>query len=262
MNKNINKKKKVITEIFKICKNKNDFTFDNKLVKQIAEKYKFKNPFDATKFDNIYKLPDILIKEDFFIIHLGEGKHKFVKGIKNGYHKFEKIENKNVFEWKYRRSILNEYDTSESNIISVANNQRIIHDFLYSDIVANPKSYNSKRTKISFSYNIGIEKIIVKNLQMEIDFIMELNNIVTIFEGKNRFVPDFAIYQIFIPLKYFTILKYKDKLNIESINACYILREKQEESSILRLYQYIFENEEDMSSIKLIKNAQYNLRIR
>ena len=262
MSNNSNKKKKVITEIFKICKDKSYFTFDNKLVKQISEKYSFKNPFDATKFDNINKLPDILIKEDFFIIHLGEGNHKFVKGTKKGYHKFEKIYNKDVFEWKYRKSILNEYDTSESNIISVANNQRIIHDFLYADIVANPKVYNSKRTKISFSYNIGTEKIIVKNLQMEIDFIMELNNIITIFEGKNRFVPDFAVYQIFIPSKYFTILKYKDKLSIDSINACYILREKQEGSSMLRLYQYIFENEEDMSSIKLIKNAQYNLRIR
>lgn len=262
MSNNRSKKKKVISEIFQICKRRNNFAFDNKLVKDISTKYNFKNPFDATKFDTIEKLPKLLKDDDVFIVHLGMGNHRFVKGISKGYHKFEKIADNNIFEWKYRKSILNEYDTSESNIISVANNQRVIHDFLYEDIVANPKIYNSKRTKISFSYKVDNEEISVINLQMEIDFIMELNNIVTIFEGKNKFISDFAIYQIFIPFKYFSILKNNDKLDIEAINACYILREKQRGSSILRLYNYTFENNDSMSSIKLLKNAQYNLRIR
>lgn len=144
-------KQEVITEIFKLCKKRRDFifdnTFDNTLVKKVCMKYGFGNPFDVTKLDNTSKFPKILLENDYYILHLGQGQHKFVKRISNGFHTFEKINRDNVFNWKYRKSLLNEFDTSESNILSVASNQRIIHDFLYEDIVANPKVYNARLTK-------------------------------------------------------------------------------------------------------------------
>lgn len=252
-------KQEVITEIFKICKNKNDFVFDNTLVKQVCKNFDFGNPFDVTKLDDTSKLPQILIDEDYFIIHIGKGKHKFVKGIKSGFHSFEEIHSNNIFNWKYRKSILNEFDTSESNILSVASNQRIIHNFLYEDIIAAPKVYNARRTKMSFSYNIGKEKIVTQDIQMEIDLTMELQGIVTVFEGKNGFPENFAIYQIFHPFKYYSILKKENELDIKQITCCYVLRKKEKGSSILKLYNYTFEDENNMASIKLLKNAQYNL---
>jgi len=252
-------KEEVITEIFNICKKKKDFTFDNTLVKQVSKKYNFGNPFDVTKLDNTSKFPQILLDEDYFILHLGSGRHRFIKGIKNGFHSFEEIDEDNVFDWKYRKSILNEFDTSESNILSVASNQRIIHDFLYEDIVSSPKVYNSRRTKMDLSYRIGKEKIRAHNLQMEIDLTMELNGIVTVFEGKNGFPENFAIYQLFHPFKYYSKLKKENKLDIKRITACYVLRKKKRGNSVLRLYNYTFEDEDDMTSIKLLKSAQYNL---
>ena len=141
-------KRDVITEIFKLCKKRKDFVFDNTLVKKACTKRGFGNPFDVTKLDDTSRFPQILLDEDYFILHLGEGRHKFVEGIKKGFHVFEKMDEKKIFDWKYRKSILNEFDTSESNILSVASNQRIIHDFLYEDIVASPKVYNARRTKI------------------------------------------------------------------------------------------------------------------
>jgi len=141
-------KQDVITDIFNLCKKRKDFVFDNVLVKEVCKKRGFGNPFDATKLDDTSKFPQILLDEDYFILHLGEGRHRFVKGISNGFHIFEKIDNKRTFDWKYRKSILNEFDTSESNILSVANNQRAIFDFLYKDIVASPKVYNAKWTKM------------------------------------------------------------------------------------------------------------------
>lgn len=252
-------KQKVITELFKRCYKKKDFIFDNTLVKQVCEEYGFANPFDATKLDDTSKFPKILLDKDYFILHLGEGKHKFVKGINKGFHSFEKINKDNTFDWKYQKSILNEFDTSESNILSVANNQRIIHDFLYEDIVASPKVYNARRTKKNLSYSIGEEKILAKNLQMEIDLTMELQGVVTIFEGKNGFPKNFAIYQLFHPFRYYSILKAEKKLNVKQITCCYILRKREKESSVLRLYNYTFTDENDMTSVKLLKNAQYNL---
>ena len=87
-------KQKVIIELFKKCYMKKDFVFDNMLVKQICKKYGFGNPFDATKLDDTSKFPKILLDEDYFILHLGEGKHKFVKGIIIGFHSFEEITRK------------------------------------------------------------------------------------------------------------------------------------------------------------------------
>ena len=194
-----------------------------------------------------------------FIIHLGGGKHKFVKGIDKGFHKFEPIADKHTFTWKYRQSILNEFDTSESNILSVGFNQRIIHDFLYDDIVANPKMYGSRRTKTTLRYAIGKEKINAFNLQMEIDLTTEYNGVITVFEGKNNFPENFAVYQLYFPFLYYHNLKETNKLEVKNINCCYLLRKKIDEKSIIRIYQYTFSNPVDMTSIKLIKNAQYNL---
>lgn len=252
-------KQEVIAEIFKRCQKKKDFVFDNALVKQVCKEYGFGNPFDVTKLDDTSKFPQILLAEDYFILHLGKGRHKFVKRINNGFHSFEEINNDNIFDWKYRKSILNEFDTSESNILSVASNQRIIHDFLYEDIVASPKAYNARRTRINLSYHIGKEKIMTQSLQMEIDLTMELRGVITIFEGKNGFPENFAIYQLFHPFKYYSILKEKKKLDVEQITCCYVLRKRERGNSIIRLYNYTFEDEDDMISIKLLKNAQYNL---
>ena len=252
-------KQDVITEIFELCRDKGDFVFSNTLVKELCKKHGFGNPFDVTKLDDTSRFPEILLGEDYFILHLGEGRHKFVKGIHNGFHVFEKIDSNGIFHWKYRRSILNEFDTSESNILSVASNQRVIHDFLYEDIVANPKVYNARRTKMNISYRVGIEEIAATNLQMEIDLTMELNAVVTICEGKNGFPKDFAIYQLFHPFKYYSTLRNERKLEVRLITCCYILRRREREGSLLRLYNYTFEDEDDMSSIKLLKNAEYKL---
>ncbi len=255
----MSKKKEVIERIFRICQKKNDFTFDNSLVKQMANEVGLANPFDATKWDHSEKLPEILKEHDYFIIHLGGGKHKFVKGIEKGYHRFESITEENIFPWKYRKSILNEFDTSESNILSVAFNQRILHDFLYDDIVANPKMYGSRRTKTSFDYRIGTEQLHAQNLQMEIDLTTEYGGDITVFEGKNQFPEDFAVYQLFFPYFYYYNLKRREKLAVNRINACYVLRKKQNNSSVIRVYLYTFDNPQDMTSIRLIKNMQYNL---
>ncbi len=252
-------KQDVLAEIFTICKKNKNFVFDNDLVKQICHKHSFANPFDATKVDNTSKFPDILKEENYFLLHLGNGRHQFIKDISKGYHKFEAIPAQSCFDWKYRKSILNEFDTSESNIISVANNQRIIHDFLYEDIVASPKVYNSRRTKTSFKYCIQNTPIEAVNLQMEIDLTMELGGVITVFEGKNDFPEDFAVYQLYHPFRYYTNLKNEKKLNVKEISCCYILRKKNDGISTLRLYNYTFSKPDDMASIKLLKSCEYTL---
>jgi hypothetical protein len=112
---------------------------------------------------------------------------------------------------------------------------------------------------MSLKYFVANEEIITENLQMEIDLTMELNGVITIFEAKNGFPKNFAIYQIFHPFKYYSNLKKEKELDIKQINCCYILIRKEKGNSFLKLYSYTFEDENNMTSIKLLKCSQYNL---
>lgn len=254
----ISKKAKVLLEIFDICQKRRDYVFDNDLVKEAAEKHGFGNPFDVTKIDNKEILPDKIKKQDFCVIHRGDGVHEFVQPVNDFFHNFEPIKSATI-EWPYRKSALNEIDESESNILSVGFNQRIIHDFLYEDIVASPKMYGAKRTKLTQKYKAGRKTITLNKCQMEIDLTTEHQGVVTIFEGKNKFPDSFAIYQLFHPILYFHKLREEKKIEIEKINCCYLLRDKKPTGSIIRLYLYSFKNPNDITSIILEKSAQYRL---
>ncbi len=253
------KKQRVISRLFEICRQRGDLTFDNALVKSVCREVGFGNAFDATKVDSLTILPDDVRQAGYFIVHLGQGRHRFVRGIGIGYHSFEPIDETERILWKYRRSLLNELDTSESNILSVASNQRVLHDFLYDDIVASPKAYNARRTKQRFGYWIGSERIEAVNLQMEIDFTFEYQGVVTVMEGKNGFPPNFAVYQLFHPFRYYVEIDQEYGLGIRGITGCYILRRRVGKISVLRLYNYTFEDPEQMASIRLLKKAEYHL---
>ncbi len=134
----VSQKKLVQQDLFEACQKRGKFVFDNKLVKKMAEKNGFGNPYDATKVDSRSTMAPNVLNRGYCIAHLGKGNHKFIKAARQWFHDFEEIEATTI-EWPYRKSALNETDTSESNILSVGFNQRIIHDFLYQDIVASPK---------------------------------------------------------------------------------------------------------------------------
>ncbi|MCY3915718.1 MAG: hypothetical protein OXG49_06865 [Chloroflexi bacterium] len=256
------KKQDVLEEIFYICQQRDEDVFDNYLVKEVCEDFGFGNPFDATKVDRSELYPDVMKRgQGYFIIHLGQGRHQFFPNISFGYHTLEPISDDEIIPWAYRKSLLNEYDTSESNIISVGINQRILHHFLYDDIVANPKQYGARRTKFSGHYTIDSEFIAVSRLQMEIDAVLELDNNITVIEGKNGFPRDFAVYQLFHPYLHFAELRESGELDVREIRCCYFQRLKRDAGSTLRLHLYRFHARE-LSSIKLVKKREYRLEIK
>ncbi|OFY67031.1 MAG: hypothetical protein A3H98_09050 [Bacteroidetes bacterium RIFCSPLOWO2_02_FULL_36_8] len=261
------KQHQVIDKLLSICKNKNNFIFHNKTVKEVSVKCGFGNPFTATKFDNQKLLSQTLLNEDFAVIHLGKGFHQFVKGIKKVYHQFEPIEKE--IEWKYKKSILNQYNTSESNMLSVANNQRILHHFLFGqdtefddiDITKRPKTYFPHRTKSSLEYNFGNEKITCNKVQIEIDLTIEFQGIIGIFEGKNGKPISFNTIQLYHPFLYYYNANKTVELQgkIKEIFCVYVVREKSKTYDTIKLWAYTFENPLDITTIKFIKSSAYNL---
>lgn len=263
----MNKKHKVIESLYRKCKKQNNFVFHNNEIKKVCIKIGFGNPFDVTKIDNKNKLPLLLIKNNVAIIHLGSGYHKFVQGIDNFYHNFEKIGV--VIDWQYKKSLLNQFNSSESNILSVANNQRILHDFLFkqdrdflhNDIAKRSKTYFPHRTKTSFEYNIDDIKISLQNIQIEIDLTIEFDGIISIFEGKNGTSNSFSIYQLYHPFLYYYNANKTGLLNgkVKEIYSVYVVRDKVNNFDILKLWSYTFANPLDITSIKFIKSIAYKL---
>jgi hypothetical protein len=262
------KKDQVIEKLFDICVKKNDFVFHNNLVKDVCRKVGFGNPFDVTKLDNKTKLPDVLLKHDYAIVHIGSGKHKFIKGINKVFHDFEPIQKE--VTWEYKKSILNQYNSSESNILSVANNQRILHHFLFEkdtefdsvDILKRPKTYFPHRTKTSFEYYFGKKtKMELKNIQIEVDLTIEFQGTIGVFEGKNGKPDSFSVYQIYHPFLYYYNANKNTELKgkIENIYCVYVVREKGKENDTLKLWAYTFEPPLDITTIKFIKSMSYKL---
>ena len=248
----LSKKSIVISEVYNMCKLRNDYTFTNVEVRKVCTKLGFGNQYDATKFDSREKLPNVLVENDVFVVHTGQGKHKFVSGINIGYHKFEPISPANTKKWPYSPDKLDKISNSASNALSVAYNQRILHDFLYKDTQASPNIYNSHRTNVSFDYKIGDNTATSNSTQIEIDFITELQGRITIFESKVGEQTDFNVFQIYNPCRH-----YMDtpQLRANSIECCYVLHR----SDKICLYLYSFADKKDPGSIEHRQNAAYLL---
>ena len=144
--------------MFRHCRSKGNFEFNKDLIKEEAKNIGFGNPYDVTKIDQSNILPDEIRDAGYCIVLLGHGRYKFIKELDIWYHRFEPIEENEVEPWPYKPSLLNHTDESESNIISVVYNQRIIQHFLYGDISESPMIYMSRRTKVTVSYQVGAEK--------------------------------------------------------------------------------------------------------
>ena len=195
-------------------------------------------------------------------MHLGENKHnlrkaehQFVQGIEYGYHTFESI--KKEHEPSYSPSILNDLNTSESNVLSVVFNQRFIYDFL--EIQETPKIYLPHRTKYNFEYKINNQKIITHKQQIEVDMTIESNGNVYTFEAKNNFPKDFNVSQLYLPFLYYHENK-KQGLAIKNLYPCYLLRKKNKNGdSVVRLYKYSFTDPYEMSSITLLDSVEYQI---
>ena len=190
------KKSQVLEEVFKACKKRNNFVFNNSQLKEISNKKGFENQFDVPKLDNTSKLPQLLKDKNYFVVHLGKGQHQFIKGTQYGFHTFESIQKKH--KQVYRPSILNDLNTSESNVLSVVFNQGIIYDFL--NIQQTPKIYLPHRTQYDFEYTINKQKIKSHRQQIEVDMTIESNNNVYTFEAKNKFSQDFNVSQLYLSL--------------------------------------------------------------
>ena len=268
-NQQLSKKQQVLERLFLQCEQKGSYEFSNSDVKQVANAVDFKNPFDATKVDSREILPQSIYQKGYCIAHIGKGRYRFIPELQNWYHDLETILPKEeVIKWRYRKSLLNDIDRGEASALSLAFNQHILHDFIYEDVVASPKIYVPGRSRTTIEYTVGNTHIKAEDQQLEMDLVLEYQGTVTVIEAKNKAFSsfkNFAVYQLFYPIKYY-LNRAKDKeISIPHINACYVLRQASSGASgvtKVRLYLYEFANPKRLDSIRLVRKAEYHLKQR
>jgi len=255
------KKHQLIREIFeglrKIDSRSDVLPFNNDMVKELSSRVKFRNPFDATKFDTFESMPTCLKQEGFFVVHLGRGNHAFVKG--TGYHHFEPIQETKI--WNPSKSIVSKLGKSEAGTVSTIYNEKIIHDFLCGNADKEIKIHISRRSNVTYDFWIGNNELHADWLQIEVDAFFEADNIIAAVEVKNIKHTNFEIRQVYSSMRYLDRF-YRDGIIPKKYKLRFLFFQKGKKNKMdfYRLYEYRFNDWRKMDSIELIKNAQYNMK--
>ena len=90
---------------------------------------------------------------------------------------------------------------------------------------------------------------------------IEFDGIIGVFEGKNGEPDSFSIYQLYHPFLYYYNANTTGLLNgkIKEIYSVYVVRDREDDFDILKLWCYTFTNILDITSIKLVKSVAYKL---
>lgn len=257
----LSKKRQLIEEIFeglrKIDSKSDILLFNNDTVKEVSTRVKFRNPFDATKFDTFESMPENLKKEGFFIVHLGRGNHAFVKG--TGFHYFEPITE--IKTWIPSKSIISQLGKSEADTVSTIYNQKIIHDFLHGTTNKDVKIHISRRSNTTYDFWIGNNQLHADWVQIEVDAFFESDDIIATVEVKNIKHTNFEIRQVYSSMRYLDRF-YRDGIisKKHKIRYLFVQKGKINKINFYRLYEYRFKDWKKMDSIELIKSTQYNMR--
>ena len=242
--------------------------FDNSVAKKISGEENFANQFDVTKIDTTAKLPPFLRRDkaDAFIVHLGDGRHRFVGPISKGYQTLpQTVEEKN---WDYVAGILNGKDDSEAGVLSLAFNNGVMQHFLFGNRDAPVMIHLPRRTRVgtkgnTFDYRIGDTVVHARNLQIEMDFLLQsvprsdAPDIIGVAEAKRVKKPtdlkDFAITQLYLPFR--RLLDLVPDRSTKNVRCAFVLGYKDEEGNErIRLFEYKFAVKERMDSIEPVKD--------
>lgn len=143
--------------------------------------------------------------------------------------------------------------SSESNAINVLILSGILDDFLGNDKTV--ETFNGRMGTGEFDFFVDTvrgdkQKISVKNAQCEIDGGFENDDDVIIMEAKNVVHEDFHVRQLYYPYR---LWKKRVSKPIRLIFSVYT-------NMIFRLFEYRFKDDNDYSSIELVRSKNYSLQ--
>lgn len=244
--------------------------FSNAEVKDLSGLSEFSNQFDVTHIDTQRKLPDLFRAEDIFLVNLGyrPGRHRFVHGLEYAFCKLPPPEeSSDPSPWKYPPGYLDDIDDSEAGVLSLAFNKSIFADFLFRNPYRRDLEVHlPRRTRVSFRYGIGPTTLTVENLQVEVDFLVQGQDVVGLAEAKfvDSFdkMPDFNVLQLYLPYRRLAELM-RDEGAALRVRPLFALGYRVPGTGMgIRLYEFSFEREDNAWPIKLLRSCDYLLEKR
>lgn len=220
-----------------------------------SEIKEFKEPRLMAKWDCTAALPLVFKSNNLNI--LPDSRNSYVLG---DFLLYEEIPELTEAVNKMDYVELPEYETidvnnisSEANAINVLILSGILDDFLEDE--GTVETFNGRMGTGEFDFVVNTvrgskQKISVKNAQCEIDGGFENENDVIIMEAKNVLHEDFHVRQLYYPYR---LWKNKVSKPIRLIFSIYT-------NMIFRLFEYRFVDENDYSSIELVKTKNYSLQ--
>lgn len=237
---------------YNILKEINDNGYFKITAKEINE---YREARLMTKFDNSANLPELFKENHLAILPVTSNSYMIAKF--QPYKKFEDLNNEEVIKIdfpEYIQSLDYNNITSEALAINCAYITQILEKFLEEEQLV--PTISGKMGSGNFKFRIKtIESrkeylnINVQNSRIEIDGGFEGINSLALVEAKNIISDDFMVRQLYYPYRL-----WKNKINKE-VRPIYMVYS----NGIFNLYEYKFENDEDYSSIKIVKNQKYTI---
>lgn len=143
--------------------------------------------------------------------------------------------------------------TSEAIALNCSYITGMIADFVGDDEIY--PTVSGKMSSKVFSFNIKnvltkqIDSIKVKNSMIEIDGAYEGKKYLTIIEAKQTLCDNFLIRQLYYP---FRVWKNRVQKDLKLVYFVY-------SNSIFHFFEYVFDDENDYNSIRLVKQKNYTL---
>lgn len=217
-----------------------------------AQIKEYREPRLMAKWDSSEQLPKIFKNNKINI--LPTSRSSYVLGNFELYEKFPDVkDNKDItyVELPYYETISKDNITTESAAINALLLTNILEDFIEEPFSV--QTFNGRMGTGNFSFSINTygskEQINVESAQIEIDAGLENDKSVIIIEAKNVIYEDFHIRQLYYP---YVLWSQRVSKPIRLIFSVY-------SNKIFNLYEYVFTDLEDFSSIELNRFKRYSL---
>ena len=208
-----------------------------------------------TKFDNSANLPELFKENNLAILPITSNSYMIAKF--QTYEKFEESENNEITKInfpEYIRSLDYNNISSEALAINCAYITQILEDFLDEEKLV--PTISGKMGSGNFEFKINNKEndtkyinVSVQNSRIEIDGGYEGINSLALIEAKNVISDDFMVRQLYYPYR---LWKSKIDKPVRPIFMIY-------SNGIFNVYEYKFEDDNNYSSIRLVKNKKYSI---
>jgi len=209
----------------------------------------FREPRLMTKFDHKVNLPRIFADHRLAILPVSRG--DYLIGSFSAYQDFEAptAGAARVSIPPQLQSLLPQFLVSEAIALNCAGACGILQDFLEEDRLT--PTVSGRMSSGAFGFRIrtgtGWKRVEVNHAQIEIDAAYEGANFLSLFEAKRDLADDFLVRQLYYPYRVWSGRVSKPVKSVFLVFS----------NGTFYLYQYQFEDPEDYSSLRLVKQKNY-----